>query len=294
MSIMTHIDDLVDKSVFILRDTKAQFKNPCVLWSTGKDSTAMLSLCREAFFNTVPFPVVHMDTGFKFKEIYEYRDNLAKEWNLDLIIAKAENAGKINPTIGNISHHDCCTQLKTLVLRDTIEKHGFDVVIVSIRRDEHHMRNYERVSSPRDKEFKWNIIREKKEEEKGDAPYESLQDTEVGDFFASDFGENVHHIRRHPLLHWTEPEVWQYCKLRNLPMNPLYFADYVQKTYGLTNKRFRSLGCVPCTTPIDSSASTIDQIIEELKTTRVPERSGRAQDKESEDAMRKLRSLGYM
>lgn len=285
------LEDLVGKSVYILRETKAQFKNPCVLWSTGKDSTVMLSLCREAF-SVVPFPVVHIDTGFKFKEIYEFRDKIAEEWNLDLIVAKSPNAGKSNPQTSNIDHHTCCTQLKTTVLREVIEKNNFDAVIVSIRRDEHYMRNYERVSSPRDKDFKWNILREK-QAEAGDAPYESLQDTELWDLYESDFGQNVHHIRRHPILHWTEPDVWEYVKARNLPVNPLYFADYVGKTYGLKNKRFRSLGCTPCTSPVDSSASTIDEIVEELRTTKIPERSGRAQDKENE-VMRKLRSLGYM
>lgn len=291
---MSYINELVDKSVYILRDTKAQFKNPCILFSTGKDSTACLSLCREAFFGTVPFPVLHIDTGFKPCEVYEFRDQIAKDWNLELIVVKDDTAGKINPAIGNISHHDCCSRLKTSVLRKAIEEHNFDAVIVSIRRDEHFLREIERVSSPRDKDFKWNIVREKKEGEVGDAPYESLQDTEIGDFYASDFGQNVHHVRRHPLLHWNETQVWEYVQLRGLPVNPLYFANYVEKAYGLRNKRYRSLGCLCCSTPVDSIASSIDEIVEELKTTKVAERSGRAQDKENEDAMRRLRSLGYM
>lgn len=286
--------DLVQKSIFILRETKAQFKNPCVLWSTGKDSTTMLNLCREAFFEEVPFPVVHIDTGYKFKEIYEFRDRMVEEWDLNLIVAKSPLAGKINPTFGNITHEKCCHQLKTLTLKETIEKNRFDVVIVSIRRDEHYLRGLERVSSPRDKHFRWQFLRRKRKGEKGNAPFVALQDTELWNIYATDFGKSVHHVRRHPILHWTELEIWRYIKNRNLPVNPLYFAEYVEKTYNLKSMRYRSLGCQTCTIPTLSNASTINQIIEELKTTRVPERAGRAQDKEKEQIMRRLRSLGYM
>lgn len=291
---MSGIEDLVQKSVYILRETKAQFKNPCVLWSTGKDSTTMLSLCREAFFGEVPFPVVHIDTGWKFREIYEFRDRLTEEWGLNLIVAKSSLAGKMNPTFGKVTHERCCHRLKTLVLKETIEKHGFDAVVVSIRRDEHYMRGLERVSSPRDKHFRWRFLRRKKKAEGGDAPFVALQDTELWDIYASDFGGDVHHVRRHPILHWTELEIWRYIKSRNLPVNPLYFASYVEKAYGYRGVRYRSLGCETCTTPVPSNASTIDQIIEEIKTTKIPERAGRAQDKEREQVMRRLRSLGYM
>jgi len=179
---MSELDRLVNTGIYILRETKAQFKNPCVLWSTGKDSTTTISLCREAFFGEVPFPVVHIDTGWKFKEIYEFRDRLAKEWNLKLIVAKSPLAGKINPTFRNVTYEKCCHQLKTLALKEAIEKHGFDVVIVSIRRDEHYMRGLERVSSPRDKNFRWRFLHKKGGKEEGDAPFVDYRTRSCGTF----------------------------------------------------------------------------------------------------------------
>jgi sulfate adenylyltransferase subunit 2 len=279
------LEELVGKSIFILRETKAQFKNPVVLWSTGKDSTLTLSLCRDAFFGEVPFPVLHIDTGWKFPVMYEFRDRLTKEWNLDLIVEKSEKAGLIVPSSG-IDHEECCHTLKTEVLRTTIEKYGFDAVIVSIRRDEHYIRNLERVSSPRDSKFRWKLLRKKNEGEEGDAPYESLQNVELWDNLQKDFGDDCHHVRRHPILHWTEIDVWKYIEERNIPTNPLYFSR--------SGKRYRSLGCYPCTVPIESKASTIQEIISELGITKVEERSGRSQDKEAEQVMRKLRAMGYM
>ena len=285
------IEDLVNKSVYVIRETKAQFKNPCVMWSTGKDSTVMLQLIRESFFGEVPFPVVHIDTGWKFKEIYEFRDRLADEWNLDLIIAKSPLAGILSPQ--KVSHKECCMKLKTEPLRRIIEKEGFDAVIVSIRRDEHYMRNLERYSSPRDQQFRWIFLKRKKKKT-GDSPFEVTRDVELWDLYENDFGMNVHHVRRHPMLHWSEIDVWKFIKLRNLPYNPLYRSDYVSEAYPqFRGKRFRSLGCQPCTFPIESSASTVDEIIEELRTTRIHERNGRIQDKEKEQIMRKLRALGY-
>jgi len=290
---MSNLEKLVDTSVYILRETEAQFKNPCVLWSTGKDSTVMLSLIRESFFGEVPWDVVHIDTGWKFPEIYEFRDGMSKEWNLPLVVATSPLAGKVNPKFGNISHERCCQKLKTDTLRSIIEEKGYDAVVVSIRRDEHYMRNLERVSSPRDKKFKWNFLRRKKRNEKGDSPFEPLQDTELWNLYASDFGE-VHHVRRHAILHWSEVDVWEYIKSRNLPYNPLYRADYVANAYSeFKGQRFRSLGCKTCTFPVCSGASEVDEIISEIKIAKVPERSGRVQDKEKEQVMRKLRALGY-
>jgi sulfate adenylyltransferase subunit 2 len=278
-------EELVSKSVYILRETKAKFKNPVILWSTGKDSTLSLSLCREAFFGKVPFPVMHIDTGWKFEQMYKFRDKVAKDWNLDLIVEKSEMAGKMQPS-KETPHQVCCQTLKTDTLRDSIEKHGFDAVIVSIRRDEHPIRNIERVSSPRDRNFFWKLLRRKKKGEKGDAPYESLQQVELAFSLQTDFGADCHHIRIHPILHWDEIDVWKYIQKREIPVNPMYFAK--------DGLRYRSLGCSLCTKPIESSAKNIDEIIEELKTTKVAERSGRSQDKDSEQVMRKLRAMGYM
>jgi len=274
--------NLVSKSEYIIREVRSRFRNPAVLWSTGKDSTCTLSLIRN-MFSRVPFPVVHLDTERKFPEMYEFRNKLSKEWDLDLIVAKNKEAlDRVSPK----NHLECCNALKTETLKQVLKEHCFDALILSIRRDEHYMRNIERHFSPRDEEFRWHIVRPKKPEEVGDAPFESLQNPELWDLYQTDFGEDCSHIRVHPILHWTELDVWKYTKENNLPVNPLYFSK--------NGKRFRSLGCVLCTTPIESTASNIDEIINELWNTKTPERSGRAQDKERGETMRKLRSLGYM
>jgi sulfate adenylyltransferase subunit 2 len=232
-------------------------------------------------------PVIHIDTEGKFKEIYEFRDKIAKEWGLNLMIIKSDKINEFSPETDRFS---CCTELKTRTLQKAIRDNKFDAIFVSIRRDEQEIRNKERYMSPRDKEFKWRTSKEKVDAE---TELEALQDTEMfgWDLYATDFGL-CDHIRVHPLLHWTEKEVWGYVKQEKISFNPLYCADYVEKAYGLKNRRFRSLGCECCTTPVESKASTIDEIIEELEKTKEKERSGRTQDKEK--IMEKLRCLGYL
>jgi len=281
-----NIEPLVEKSIFILREVKARFRNPAVLWSTGKDSTACLSLMREAFFGIVPFPVIHIDTGYKFKEIYDFRERIRNEWNLDLVIAKNEEALKEGMSPSKYSHFTCCMTLKTLALKKLMRERKYDALIVSIRRDESEIRNKERYFSPRDTKWYWKVVREKEEGEEGDAPVVSLQDTELAgwNLYATDFGPECEHVRVHPLLHWTEVEVWYYTKDRGLPVNPLYFSK--------NGKRYRSLGCYPCTQPVRSEAKTMEEIIRELLTSKTRERAGRVQDKEK--IMQRLRFLGYM
>ena len=267
--ISTRIQELEKKSIAIIREVKAQFNNLAVLWSTGKDSTATLWLCKKAFFGKIPFPVIHIDTGYKFPEIYEFRDKIAREWGFNLVIAKNEKAieAGLSPKKGRF---ECCTLLKTETLKDLIEKEKLDALILAIRRDEHGIRAKERYYSPRDREFKWDY---------------KNQPAEVWDLYVKP-AEDYSHMRIHPILHWTELDVWQYVKEENLPINPLYFAE--------NGRRYRSLGCQPCTVSVPSDAKTIDEIVEELKTSRIPERAGRAQDKERAYMMQKLRSLGYM
>jgi sulfate adenylyltransferase subunit 2 len=254
------LKDLENQSVYIVRETYAEFKKPAVLWSVGKDSTCMLWLCRKAFFGKIPFPVIHIDTGFKFKEMYDFRDRIAKEWGFDLMVAKNEEAMKagMNPQTGKL---DCCTQLKTEALKMFLDEHGFDALILAIRRDEHGIRAKERYFSPRNEDFKWDYK---------DQPLE-MWDQFQGLITAGS------HMRIHPILHWRELDVWEYVKQEGMPVNPMYFAR--------NGKRYRSLGCEPCTNPVDSTDS---------KTTKIAERSGRAQDKESSFTMQKLRALGYM
>ena len=265
----SHLQELEKRSIAIIREAKAQFKNLGVLWSTGKDSTTSLWLCKKAFFGKIPFPVIHIDTSYKFPEIYKFRDEIAKEWGFNLLVAKNEEAIEkgMSPDKGRF---ECCTLLKTEALKDMIKKEKFDALILSIRRDEHGIRGKERYFSPRDEEFKWDY---------------KNQPAEMWDLYVKP-AEDYSHMRVHPILHWTEFEVWQYVKQEGLPVNPLYFAK--------DGKRYRSLGCQPCTVPIPSSARTIDEIVEELRTSKMSERAGRAQDKEKAYMMQKLRALGYM
>ena len=276
------MDRLIKESVYILREVKSQLKNPAVMWSTGKDSTAMLGLIRMAFYNDVPFPVIHIDTGFKFKEIYDFRDKVAKKWNLNLIISKNEDAIKEGVSSKTKSVFECCNALKTEALKQTITEYGFDSLIMSIRRDEHHMRNIERYFSPRDKEFKWHFVRPKTKDEvgTGDSPYVSEQNVELWDLYQTDFGSDCSHIRVHPILNWNEINVWEFIKKHNLPVNPLYF------------KGFRSLGCECCTKPTMTESESIEEIISKIVGTDIKERYGRERDKE--DIIRRLRVLGYM
>lgn len=279
---MTHLQDLIDKSVYIIREVNARFKNPAVLWSTGKDSTASLSLIREALYGEIPWPVIHLDTGFKFPEIYEFRKKITELWNLNLIVSKSDDVGKVSPRTH--SHFECCTKLKTEAFKKVLQENNFDAIIVSIRRDEHGVRNKERFFSPRDQDFQWKFAKENKDQT-GDSPITSLQDTELSgwNLFATDFGPDCDHVRIHPILEWTEEDIWHYIKVRGLPINPLYFSRNCT--------RYRSLGCMPCTSPISSRAKTIDEVVEELQITKEKERAGRTQDKEN--IMEKLRYLGY-
>jgi len=152
---MLDLNDLENRSIYIVRETYAEFNRPAVLWSVGKDSTTMLWLCRKAFFGKIPFPVIHIDTGYKFKKMYKFRDEIAREWGLDLLVAKNEEAiGEgLSPEGGKL---ECCTRLKTEALKSFLEKHGFDALILAIRRDEHGIRAKERYFSPRDEDFKWD------------------------------------------------------------------------------------------------------------------------------------------
>jgi sulfate adenylyltransferase subunit 2 len=265
---MERIEELEHRSMYIIREAYACFRRPAILWSMGKDSTVLVALCRKAFLGVVPFPVVHIDTGRKFPSMYAFRDTWAKAWGLELLVTR-------NPA-GFAGHTDCsdklacCTAMKTEALKQLIRHEGFDAVMLAIRRDEHGVRAKERHFSPRDMSFRWDY---------------HDQPPELWDLFGARATDNTH-IRVHPLLDWTELDVWRYIKKENLPVVDLYFSKQ--------GKRYRSIGCEPCCEPIDSSATTLDDILRELETTRIGERQGRAQDKEAAYAMQQLRALGYM
>lgn len=267
---MDHLSALENKSIFIIREAYYKFKDIAILWSVGKDSTTLLWLCRKAFFGKIPFPVIHIDTGYKFPEMYRFRDEYARKWGLDLIIGR--NDEKINSGMGpdKGAKLECCTELKTNALKQIIAKHHLKAILLGIRRDEHGIRAKERYFSPRDKQFKWD--------------YEN-QPAELWDQYKSMAGEDTH-FRIHPLLHMTELDIWNYVKRENIPVTDLYFSKW--------GKRYRSIGCLPCCSPVESTAGSLDEIIEEIETSVTTERAGRAQDKEDVYTMQKLRALGYM
>ncbi|MCD6284135.1 sulfate adenylyltransferase subunit CysD [bacterium] len=256
-----HLQQLEQKSIYILRETKARFKNPAMLWSMGKDSTLMLYLCKRAFFGKLPFPAIHLDSGHDFPESYQFRDKIVKEWGVNLIIGKVKHEKDgISGTTEGLN--------KAEALRKLLAEYKFDALVVSIRRDEHGIRAKERYFSPRDKDFHWNF---------------KNQPPEIFNYI-SEF-KDASHVRVHPLLHWTELDVWEYTREKNIPFNSLYLAK--------NGKRYRSLGYKEVTHPISSNADTIDKIIEEVKTSQIEERSGRAMEKEKEYVMERLRQLGY-
>lgn len=266
---MDNLTKLENQSIYIIREAYQQFKNVAMLWSIGKDSTTLLWLMRKAFYGKIPFPVMHLDTTHKFQEIYDFRDKYAKEWGLNLIVAKNEEA--IAKGIG--PHNDkltCCTELKTNNLKLALDKYKFKALYLAIRRDEHGIRAKERVFSPRNEQFSWDY---------------KNQPPELWDQYKTK-AKNEEHLRIHPILGWREVDVWEYIKREGIPITDLYFSK--------NGKRYRSIGCETCCNPVESKASTLDEMIEELYTTKVSERSGRAQDKESDYMMQKLRSLGYM
>ncbi|MFH1789410.1 MAG: sulfate adenylyltransferase subunit CysD [Candidatus Altiarchaeota archaeon] len=268
---MDYLDELESNSIYVMREAYKKFRKLAMLWSVGKDSTTLICLARKAFYGRVPFPVIHIDTGRKFREMYEFRDRCVREWDLKLIVACKKDADE-----RGITPKDkiaCCDYRKTQALKDAISEHGFEALILGIRRDEHGVRAKERVVSPRDKDFSWNY--------KDQAP-------ELWNQYKTK-REGEQHLRIHPLLAWTEQDVWRYIKRENLPVNPLYFSGARER-----GKRYRSLGCECCTNPVESAAKTVDEIIAEIESSRQSERSGRAQDKETSDAMQKLRALGYM
>ncbi len=265
---MDHLDELESKSIYIIREAYKQFKNVAMLWSIGKDSTSLLWLVRKAFYGKIPFPIIHIDTSYKFPEMIKYRDEKANEWGLRLIVARNEEA--IAAGMGPKSKLACCTALKTEALKQVIDKYKFSAIFLGIRRDEHGIRAKERVFSPRNQEFKWDY---------------KNQPPELWDQYKSKQTDEEH-IRVHPLLHWTEVDIWEYIKREKIPIIDLYFSK--------EGKRYRSIGCKCCCNPICSGAKNVDEVVHELKTTNTSERAGRAQDKESTYMMQKLRSLGYM
>jgi len=264
---MDHLDALESKSIHILREAFNKIDNLAMLWSLGKDSNAMVWLAKKAFFGHVPFPLVHIDTEKKFPEMYAFRDRYEKEWDLDLRRGICPPVEEMDPTLPPAARS---AARKTAGLKAMLDNEGFTGVIAGIRRDEEGTRAKERVFSPRGEQNTWDF---------------RDQPPEFWDQFKTDFAPGTH-LRIHPILHWTEIDIWRYVQREGIPTIDLYFSK--------NGKRYRSLGDKDITFPVGSTASTIDEIIDELKTTKIAERSGRAMDHESEDAFERLRADGYM
>ncbi|HLC84726.1 MAG TPA: sulfate adenylyltransferase subunit CysD [Candidatus Nanoarchaeia archaeon] len=266
---MDRLDELEAKSIHILREAYKKFGKLGMLWSIGKDSTVMLWLTRKAFFGKVPFPVIHVDTTYKIPEMIRYRDEKAKEMGLKLIVHTNTQAIKegMNHTKGRLV---CCGALKTEGLKQVTAMHGFEGLIMGIRHDEEGSRSKERIFSARNADSTWDYT---------DQPPELWQQ------FNTDFPKGAH-VRVHPILHWTELDIWEYIGREKIPLIDLYFSK--------NGRRYRSLGCAPCTGSIASNASNVEEVIAELKNSKTSERDGRAQDQENAYAMQILRKQGYM
>ncbi len=293
---MDQLETLESQSIFILREAYRSFKNLVMLWSIGKDSTVLLWLARKAFFGHAPIPLLHIDTSYKIPKMIEYRDRFAREWKLNLIVGQNVEALQNKQTFpdGNATRLQCCGRLKSEALKHTLsgewprrvmnhETGEYDLVeggepftgvIVGARADEEGSRSKERYFSPRDQHNEWDV---------------SEQPPELWNQFKTDFAPGTH-VRIHPLLDWTELNIWEYIERENIPIIDLYFDQG-------NGTRYRSLGCYPCTVPVESTAKNVSEIVEELRSgkfSNIAERSGRAQDKEDFSGLETLRRDGYM
>lgn len=293
-----YLRELEAESIEILRETAASYERPAILYSVGKDSSVLLHLAKKAFLpGKIPFPLVHVDTGFKFPEMYSFRDQVAKDIGAELIVHRNEDAiGKgTNPF--DLGTRACCALLKTEALLQVLRRYEIDAAIGGARRDEERSRAKERIFSFRDKHGQWDPKNQRPE-------LWQLYNTRVHP------GENM---RVFPLSNWTEFDVWQYIRQESIPIVPLYYA---KERWVLTKgksliplddndprrdrpeakrvlSRFRTLGCSPCTGAIASAAGTIDEIIEELFEARTSERATRVIDHDSDASMELKKREGY-
>ncbi|MGE8294385.1 MAG: sulfate adenylyltransferase subunit CysD [Pseudomonas sp.] len=300
---LTHLKQLEAESIHIIREVAAEFDNPVMLYSIGKDSAVMLHLARKAFFpGKLPFPVMHVDTRWKFQEMYSFRDKMVSEMGLDLITHVNPDgvAQDMNPfTYGSAKHTDV---MKTEGLKQALDKYGFDAAFGGARRDEEKSRAKERVYSFRDSKHRWDPKNQRPE----------LWNVYNGKVKK---GES---IRVFPLSNWTELDIWQYIYLEGIPIVPLYFAaerEVIEKNGTLimidderilehlsaeektriTRKmvRFRTLGCYPLTGAVESSAATLPEIIQEMLLTKTSERQGRVIDHDQAGSMEEKKRQGY-
>ena len=296
---LTHLKQLEAESIHIIREVAAEFDNPVMLYSIGKDSAVMLHLARKAFYpGKPPFPLMHVDTTWKFREMIEFRDKMAKEIGMELLVHTNQEGVEqgIGPfTHGSSKHTDV---MKTQALKQALDKYGFDAAFGGARRDEEKSRAKERVYSFRDSKHRWDPKNQRPE-------LWNIYNGKVNK------GES---IRVFPLSNWTELDIWQYIYLESIPLVPLYFADKrpVVERDGMLimvedermplkegevpemkSVRFRTLGCYPLTGAVESEAATLPEIIQEMLLTTTSERQGRAIDHDSSGSMEKKKQEGY-
>ncbi|KAA1150816.1 MULTISPECIES: sulfate adenylyltransferase subunit CysD [Pseudoalteromonas] len=296
---LTHLQQLEAESIKIMREVAAEFENPVMLYSIGKDSSVLLHLARKAFYPAkIPFPLLHVDTNWKFREMIEFRDRIAKEYGFDLLVHKNPEGIEmgVGPfTHGSGKHTDI---MKTQGLKQALNKYGFDAAFGGARRDEEKSRAKERVYSFRDKHHRWDPKNQRPE-------LWNTYNSQVNP------GES---IRVFPLSNWTELDIWQYIYQENIDMVPLYLAKerpVVERDGTLImvddermplnegevpqmkSVRFRTLGCYPLTGAVESTASTLTEIIEEMLLSTSSEREGRVIDHDSAGSMEKKKREGY-
>ncbi len=296
---LSHLQELEAEAIYIIREVAAEFENPVMLYSIGKDSSVMARLAQKAFYpSKIPFPLMHIDSKWKFKEMITFRDEMAKRNNWDMIVESNEEAflSGIGPfTHGSKVHTDI---MKTRALLNALEKHKFDAAFGGARRDEEKSRAKERVFSFRDRFHRWDP---------------KNQRPELWDIYNTMIhkGES---IRVFPLSNWTELDVWQYIRMEKIPIVPLYFAkerpcveidgnlimadddrlpDEYKDKIQLRKVRFRTLGCWPLTGAIESNASTIEEIVQEMMTTTKSERTTRVIDFDQDSSMEQKKKEGY-
>ena len=295
---LNHLKTLESEAIFIIREVAAQFENPALLFSGGKDSILVAHLARKAFYpSKLPFPLVHVDTGHNFKETIDFRDKYVEEIGAKLIVGLVQDSIDEGKVVEEKGYNASRNGLQTVTLLDTIEKHKFDAAMGGARRDEEKARAKERFFSHRDEFGQWDP---------------KNQRPELWNLFngKKNFGET---FRVFPISNWTEMDVWQYIKMEGIELPSLYFAqerevferdgvimaasDYIQRKEGeeVIKKivRFRTIGDITCTGAVDSGADDLDKIIEEVSATRQTERGTRADDKRSESAMEDRKKEGY-
>jgi len=295
----THLKKLEAESIHIIREVAAEFDNPVMLYSVGKDSAVLLHLARKAFApGKIPFPLLHVDTTWKFKEMIEFRDRMAKDYGFELLVHKNPEglAMDINPFVhGSAKHTDI---MKTQGLKQALDKYGFDAAFGGARRDEEKSRAKERVYSFRDKNHRWDP---------------KSQRPELWNIYNGKVNKGES-IRVFPLSNWTELDIWQYIYLEGIEIVPLYLSakrPVVERDGTLImvddermpieegeevqmkNVRFRTLGCYPLTGAVESDAATLPEIIQEMLLTKTSERQGRVIDHDSAGSMEKKKMEGY-